>query len=1379
MSSQRRDYTERDDWKLVEYIAINNPGLNNRTGNNLYKTLEENAENKWPWSRRHSWQSWRERYKKNQAWFDKNIKRYQRENGIEQPKNTGSPRERRIRVEFTPEDDKLLIRWIAKHMPAKVGRMGNEIYADLERSGEQGSRHTVHSWRQRYIDKQSWFDAQILKFQKKRDMPTENPGYVNGARSQGNDDDPEPRKRKRAKESNGEVKEKKRLKVEAQGDNRGEGPSRVREKRTSAGKAAVRGTEVQDDEDDGGYRQSESARPEEKEDDDKKQEAERLKKEQERRLRHERRVERRRQELREEAEDKMRRQGQEPTARVETRQKTQIPAEVRAPEQDREEKKEEERHTVKEEEKEEEDEAEEEDEEDEETRGPVGSDDYHGELFQDEGDGDAEVDELDKDQPMPSVTTEEDDEAEVNAALTDMEEAPDDPRTYDNITDGDQSATVTPRQAPRLSAVNEYLHPDIGILSSSHFVQKAMEEPYMPGGVDDDIRKSQPPRIKEEEAVVDLFTSQEPTPPVSGMDEEPGLGDTTTPRHTSRVGLQPSCAVPPLRAPAPSSHVSAATTAADFNLSHANVNSAASTSRGQQQMNASSIPRGDLSRAENLVKVDISSQASTNVFKESPPQATLAAAPPLTRSKPQLKRRRQSSEDPFAPLTPPADQEEELPQTIVTKRTPPILQEGPFRVAFKRRKRVVESSDSEEEARKPAWPPVRMKGALAQPVKANQTVVARAGLLKDVARSRETGKEVVFNASKTIAVNVTPAEPVKVEKMSPTNLGSGKGEANEDTLLAASTGKEKTHYPANSTITDLAKLSSEQTTKRATTVNAVASSSRIMLPPSVHVDASHRRSALEKSPAPPQAPALQQLASTSAHVPMESSVSRRVDGLVGDQSDIKPAARPQSTTSTATRSFTNADSVVERVGLENPNVVSAFLANTKVTSRPSIESFTLHKTKSSSKISGGTGLPDKGELQLMGIRDDPFLVGKMRQISSAERRHTTDRVTSEQLPPHIDLRQEVLSKRKSRKSLPTRVKQASSNSAYAPDSRHSTPSSITSMPSAEQELIALRGLRSCIEQISKEQGFTIEVIQKLFNVTKSLEKTEKLARKMRVKAEILAQTLLHKEGFEPSPSPEPEPAIHYQRQLSSSSSNRAFSGSSRRQSRKHSLQFKVTVDDDQVSDYSPPDKSRAGQFNRLVQQGRKHEALKREARRASGTHLPMGHQSSPEGSPVQEAKVEQDEQGDRGYKSTPQSSPMQPQYTPSPVETRGQKRHSSVSQIGDEPKEQMVEDAVDDGRAGTEDFVPASVEDIDMERELELSVDDAEIVDEEINPVQDDKLAEQQSSSEPTEDAFRNYFAAAVRENLVAVRGYEAICDKEMLLQQMLEYHTRIAEGAN
>ncbi|KAJ7638214.1 hypothetical protein FB45DRAFT_397266 [Roridomyces roridus] len=78
----RNAFSTDDDKFLVKYIATYNPGVPGRSGNNLYKRLTENADRKWSWSERHTWQSWRERYTKNASYFNERIEKYQKKHGM-------------------------------------------------------------------------------------------------------------------------------------------------------------------------------------------------------------------------------------------------------------------------------------------------------------------------------------------------------------------------------------------------------------------------------------------------------------------------------------------------------------------------------------------------------------------------------------------------------------------------------------------------------------------------------------------------------------------------------------------------------------------------------------------------------------------------------------------------------------------------------------------------------------------------------------------------------------------------------------------------------------------------------------------------------------------------------------------------------------------------------------------------------------------------------------------------------------------------------------------------------------------------------------------------------------------------------------------------
>ncbi|KDQ59927.1 hypothetical protein JAAARDRAFT_33515 [Jaapia argillacea MUCL 33604] len=71
---KRVEFTNDDDYRLCKYIAsrIPCPEAGGRKGNNIYKTLvaQGKARKKMAWTRRHTWQSWRERYIKNSERMD-------------------------------------------------------------------------------------------------------------------------------------------------------------------------------------------------------------------------------------------------------------------------------------------------------------------------------------------------------------------------------------------------------------------------------------------------------------------------------------------------------------------------------------------------------------------------------------------------------------------------------------------------------------------------------------------------------------------------------------------------------------------------------------------------------------------------------------------------------------------------------------------------------------------------------------------------------------------------------------------------------------------------------------------------------------------------------------------------------------------------------------------------------------------------------------------------------------------------------------------------------------------------------------------------------------------------------------------------------------
>lgn len=114
----------------MKYIAKYNPQQAGRSGNALYKTLVENVcavivhcsiahkimttylfpqeQRKWSWSKRHTWQSWRDRYYKNKDSFDHKIRQHQKKHGIDASKPQkpfSSVRQKRARDDNDVDDN--------------------------------------------------------------------------------------------------------------------------------------------------------------------------------------------------------------------------------------------------------------------------------------------------------------------------------------------------------------------------------------------------------------------------------------------------------------------------------------------------------------------------------------------------------------------------------------------------------------------------------------------------------------------------------------------------------------------------------------------------------------------------------------------------------------------------------------------------------------------------------------------------------------------------------------------------------------------------------------------------------------------------------------------------------------------------------------------------------------------------------------------------------------------------------------------------------------------------------------------------------------------------------------------------------------------------
>ncbi|KAH8985997.1 hypothetical protein EDB86DRAFT_2311924 [Lactarius hatsudake] len=91
------------------------------------------------------------------------------------------------KIPFTDDDDVLLMKYIATYNPQPKGRLGIKLYERLVENAEGkwsfASRHTVHSWRERYKTHQQWFDAKILQYQKKHGISADTLSPVAGKSS--------------------------------------------------------------------------------------------------------------------------------------------------------------------------------------------------------------------------------------------------------------------------------------------------------------------------------------------------------------------------------------------------------------------------------------------------------------------------------------------------------------------------------------------------------------------------------------------------------------------------------------------------------------------------------------------------------------------------------------------------------------------------------------------------------------------------------------------------------------------------------------------------------------------------------------------------------------------------------------------------------------------------------------------------------------------------------------------------------------------------------------------------------------------------------------------------------------------------------------------
>ncbi|KAI0806666.1 hypothetical protein C8Q74DRAFT_1362278 [Fomes fomentarius] len=183
----RIPFTERDDDYLAQYIAKYNPEMEGRKGNALYERLVEDKDKKWKFAKRHTAQSWRDRYVKNRDYFDTKIQRIiqakQEKQAALQPSSSQAPKpasrpqpeyrpapapspsQKRARVNFTPDDDQKIVGYLASCDHREGKRLGQKLWVSLEDTDEYpwAKRHSWQSWRERYKKNELWFKWAIRK----------------------------------------------------------------------------------------------------------------------------------------------------------------------------------------------------------------------------------------------------------------------------------------------------------------------------------------------------------------------------------------------------------------------------------------------------------------------------------------------------------------------------------------------------------------------------------------------------------------------------------------------------------------------------------------------------------------------------------------------------------------------------------------------------------------------------------------------------------------------------------------------------------------------------------------------------------------------------------------------------------------------------------------------------------------------------------------------------------------------------------------------------------------------------------------------------------------------------------------------------------------
>ncbi|KAF8173750.1 hypothetical protein K438DRAFT_128454 [Mycena galopus ATCC 62051] len=117
------------------------------------------------------------------------------------------------RNSFTPDEDKLLVKYLAKYNPGVQGRSGNKIYQVLVQNENNkwawSASHPWAGWQHRYRNNQESFDKRIKAYQQEHGWPTENSRWING--TQKPESDPAESKLKRKRTSDADARKRTKL----------------------------------------------------------------------------------------------------------------------------------------------------------------------------------------------------------------------------------------------------------------------------------------------------------------------------------------------------------------------------------------------------------------------------------------------------------------------------------------------------------------------------------------------------------------------------------------------------------------------------------------------------------------------------------------------------------------------------------------------------------------------------------------------------------------------------------------------------------------------------------------------------------------------------------------------------------------------------------------------------------------------------------------------------------------------------------------------------------------------------------------------------------------------------------------------------------------